>query len=72
MSLYYEAAEVLEAATNNGGSIKSLVFGRKDWKSNPKALFALATEAAKWSEVLSEVIERSGLLKVEKQVRISG
>lgn len=69
MSLYYEAVDVIEAATTNGGSIKSIVFGRKDWKSNPKALFALATEAAKWSEILSEVIEKGGLLKIEKQVR---
>lgn len=61
---------MLDTTTQNGGSIKSIVFGRKDWKSNPRALFALATEAAKWSEVLSEVIEKAGLVKIEKQVRL--
>ena len=69
MSLYHEAASVLTTARNDQGSIKSLVYSKKGWKSDPKTLFALSTEAAKWSEVLSEVIERSGVLKVEKTVR---
>jgi hypothetical protein len=68
MSLYYEAAQVLEVAKKNGGSIKSHVFSNKTWKSNSKSLFALSTEASKWSEILSEVIERSDVLGVEKQV----
>lgn len=67
MSLYHEASQVLTTATQNGGSLKTLIFGQKDWKSERKTLFALSTEAAKWSEVLSEVIERSDVLK-EKQV----
>ena len=69
MSLYHEAAQVLESAQRDGGSIKSHVFSKKDWKSDPKALFARATEASKWSDVLSEVIEKSDLLNAEKQVR---
>ncbi|KAI5368010.1 Putative SAM-dependent methyltransferase RsmB/NOP2-type, RNA (C5-cytosine) methyltransferase [Septoria linicola] len=68
MSLYHEAAEILTAAQKNGGSLKSLVFGKKTWKSDPKALFALTTETAKWSVVLSEVLEKSGVLKVEKNL----
>ena len=68
MSLYYEASQVLEAAQKNGGSIKSPVFSKKTWKSDPKALFALSTEASKWSEILSELIERSNVLGTEKQV----
>ena len=68
MSLYHEAAAVLDAARGKGGSVKSIVFGKKDWKTDPKLLFALSTEAAKWSEVLAEVVERSGLLKAERQV----
>lgn len=68
MSLYHEAAEILDLASRNGGSVKSIVFGRKGWKNDPKALFALATEAAKWSAVLSTVIEKSGILKAEKHV----
>ena len=49
--------------------MKSLVFGKKTWKTDPKALFALTTETAKWSQVLSEVLEKSGVLGVEKNVR---
>lgn len=44
------------------------MFGKKTWKSDPKALFALTTETAKWSQVLSEVLEKSGVLGVEKNV----
>lgn len=69
MSLYHEAAEVLTKSQKDGGSLKTLVFGKKTWKSDPKTLFALTTEAAKWSDVLSEVVEKSGVLKVEKNVR---
>ena len=69
MSLYHEAAKVLASSQAGDTSIKSLVYNKKGWKSDPKTLFALSTEAAKWSEVLSEVVERSGLLKAEKQVR---
>lgn len=68
MSLYHEAVQVLNAAAYQGGSLKSLIFGKKDWKSDRKTLFALSTEAAKWSEVLSEVIEASEVLMVEKTV----
>lgn len=68
MSLYHEAAEVLDKARQDGGSLKSIVFGRKSWKTDPKLLFALSAQTAKWSAVLSEVIERSDLLKHEKQV----
>lgn len=68
MSLYHEAAEVLDIASRNGGSVKSIVFGRKDWKSDRKSLFVLSIEAAKWSNVLSDVVEKSGVLKAEKQV----
>jgi putative methyltransferase len=65
MSLYYEAAEILTTATK-GGSLKSHVFGKKSWKSDAKALYALTTETAKWSDVLSEVVQKSDLLKREK------
>ncbi|KAK5684953.1 hypothetical protein LTS10_003028 [Elasticomyces elasticus] len=68
MSLYHEAAKVLDGSKSGKTSIKSLVYTKKDWKSDPKALFALSTEAAKWSEVLSEVIERSGVLRIERQL----
>lgn len=69
MSLYHEAAEVLTAANTEGGSLKSLVFGKKTWKTNARTLYALTVEAAKWSNILSEVVEKSGVLKVEQNVR---
>jgi putative methyltransferase len=69
MSLYHEASQVLENIRKNGGSIKSVVL-KKTWKSDSKALFALATKASKWSEILKEVLENSGVLKAEKQVSL--
>ncbi|RMX83762.1 hypothetical protein D0869_05061 [Hortaea werneckii] len=67
MSLYHEAAGILQSVRKEQASVKSLVFSKKGWKSDPKTLFALSTEAAKWSEVLSETLEKSGVLGVEKQ-----
>ncbi|KAK5116420.1 hypothetical protein LTR62_007967 [Meristemomyces frigidus] len=66
MSLYHESARLLTDSQAQKTSIKSLVYGKKTWKSDPKTLFALSTEAAKWSSVLSEVVERSGILKLER------
>ncbi|KAI7282383.1 S-adenosyl-L-methionine-dependent methyltransferase [Hortaea werneckii] len=68
MSLYHEAAGILQSVRKEQASVKSLVFSKKGWKSDPKTLFALSTEAAKWSEVLSETLEKSGILSVEKQL----
>ncbi|KAK4633972.1 25S rRNA (cytosine-C(5))-methyltransferase rcm1 [Fulvia fulva] len=68
MSLYHEAAQILDKAKKEGGALKSIVFGKTTWKSDAKALYALTIEGAKWSEVLSEAIERSGILKVEKSL----
>ena len=72
MSLYHEAAQILVTAVKDGGSFKSAVFGKKAWKSDPKTLFALTTEAAKWSSVLSEIIQTANVLQDEKQVSITG
>jgi hypothetical protein len=68
MSLYHEAAECLTVAQKNGGSLKSVVFGKKTWKTDARTLFAICAEAAKWSTILSEVVEKSGILKLEKNV----
>ena len=66
MSLYHEAAEVLSASS--GGSLKNRIFTRKDLKSPPQQVYALALETCKWSSVLKEVIDASELLKHEKKV----
>lgn len=69
MSLYYEAAEVLTAPTNAGGSLKSKIFSNQNLKSQPAQLYALVIETCKWSYILKEVIERATLLSLERKVR---
>lgn len=68
MSLYYEAADLLTAPTNAGGSLKSRIFSKKDLKSQPAQIYALAIETCKWSSVLKEVVENAGLLRLERKV----
>ncbi|KEY64232.1 hypothetical protein S7711_09914 [Stachybotrys chartarum IBT 7711] len=68
MSLYHEAAEFLSSSPSEGGSLKSRVFRRKNLKSSPAQLYALVIETCRWSEVLSEVVDRSELLKHERKL----
>ncbi|KAM5351484.1 hypothetical protein ACJ41O_004207 [Fusarium nematophilum] len=68
MSLYHEAAEVLSGSSNEGGSLKSRVFKKKNLKSAPNQVYALVLESCKWSPVLKEVIEKSELLKHERKL----
>lgn len=68
MSLYFEAAGILANTEAKGGSLKNRIFGKKDLKSPPGAVYALIAEATKWSSVLKEVVERSEVLKHEKKV----
>ena len=72
MSLYYEAADVLSSATgaNVGGSLKSRIFSRKDLKSQPAQIYALAIETCKWSSVLKEIVENADILRLERKVRL--
>lgn len=67
MSLYHEAAGIL-SSSNEGGSLKSRIYGKKDLKSPPAQLYALVFETCKWSLVLKEVIEASEILKSERKV----
>jgi 25S rRNA (cytosine2278-C5)-methyltransferase len=69
MSLYHEAADVLTVPINVGGSLKSRVFNKKDLKSPPAQVYALAIETCKWSPVLKEVIENADILRLERKVR---
>jgi putative methyltransferase len=68
MSLYYEAADLLTAPTNAGGSLKSRIFNKKDLKSQPAQIYALAIETCKWSSILKEVVENSEILRLERKV----
>ncbi|KAK1769184.1 putative nol1 nop2 sun family protein [Phialemonium atrogriseum] len=69
MSLYHEASAVLsQPASEGGGSLKSRIYGKKDLKSPPAQLYALALETCKWSGLLKEVIEASGILQLERKL----
>jgi len=70
MSLYHEAAGILDTVNKGKTSLKAEIFGKKTWKTDGKTLFALTSEAAKWSSILAEVVEKSGILKLERQVRL--
>ena len=72
MALYNEAALILTTTSDSGGSLKSRIYKSTDLKSNPSHLFALISESSKWSPVLKEVIENSGLLPLERKVRVLG
>lgn len=68
MSLYHEAASVLQQDPSTGGNLRSRVFNKKDLKSPPNQVYALALETCKWSAVLAEVIDHSQVLKHEKKL----
>lgn len=68
MSLYYEAASILQNQDNVGGSLTSRIYGKKGLKSKPTAIYALVSESTKWSAVLKDVVENSGILKLEKKL----
>jgi 25S rRNA (cytosine2278-C5)-methyltransferase len=68
MSLYWETADLLTAPTNAGGSLKSRIFSKKDLKSQPAQIYALAIETCKWSSVLKEVVENADILRLERKV----
>ena len=66
MSLYHEAASVLDAGLSPEGNLRSRIFNRKDLKSPPSQVYALALETCKWSSVLAEVIDQTQLLRHER------
>ncbi|KUI62878.1 25S rRNA (cytosine-C(5))-methyltransferase rcm1 [Cytospora mali] len=68
MSLYHEAASVLDAGQTPSGNLRSRVFNNKDLKSPPSQVYALALETCKWSSVLAEVIDQTQLLKHERKL----
>ncbi|SPO04552.1 related to NOL1R protein [Cephalotrichum gorgonifer] len=72
MSLYHETAQILSDASKGGGGLKNRVFGKrekgKELKSPPGQVYALAVESCRWSGVLKEVIEASGILMSERKL----
>lgn len=69
MSLYYDAASVLQTSTTDG-SLKSRIYNSNSSarKSSPAQVYALISEASKWDTVLKEVIENAGILSLETKV----
>ncbi|KHN95165.1 NOL1/NOP2/sun domain protein [Metarhizium album ARSEF 1941] len=72
MSLYHEAADVLSASPQEGGSLKARVFRRKGVKSSPNQLYALVSETWKWSAVLKELTPALALLLVHDLLLAKG
>lgn len=68
MSLYYEAAAAITNEKGAGGSLKSRIYANKSSKHSPAQIYALVSETTKWSAILKEVIEKSGILSAEKKV----
>ena len=68
MSLYYEAVSFIESSTPQANSLKSRIYNAKNLKSTPAQIFALVSEASKWSPILKEVVEKSQLLLHERKV----
>ena len=67
MSLYHEAAKIVNSHDRPLGNLKSRIYSASDLKAPPKQLYALISQAAKWSPVLAEIIGRAGLLAHERR-----
>ena len=72
MSLYFETAPYLEESDQaiTKTSLKSRIFARNDAKNPARQIYALASEASRWSEVLAEVIDRTQLMESERKVSL--
>jgi putative methyltransferase len=68
MSLYFDAVAIL-TAPSSGGSFKSRIYSARNLRATPAQIYALTTEAAKWDSVLAEVIDKAGILALERKVR---
>ncbi|KAJ5552035.1 hypothetical protein N7535_000018 [Penicillium sp. DV-2018c] len=67
MSLYFDAVAIL-TAPSSGGSFKSRIYSARNLRASPAQIYALVTEAAKWDTVLTEVIDKSGILALERKL----
>ncbi|KAF3907028.1 hypothetical protein AA313_de0210164 [Arthrobotrys entomopaga] len=67
MNLYLEAAAILESPQNT--SLKSIIYKpSKPFKSPQSKLYALIVETLKFQDILKEVIENAGILKIERKL----
>ncbi|KAJ5525916.1 hypothetical protein N7494_012566 [Penicillium frequentans] len=67
MSLYFDAVNILTEPAS-GGSFKSRIYSARDLRAKPAQIYALIIEAAKWDIVLTDVIDRAGLLDAERKL----
>ncbi|MCJ1475493.1 hypothetical protein MMC13_004156 [Lambiella insularis] len=68
MSLYYEAAGFLTTRDQHVRSLKSRVYNAKELKSTPAQVYALVSEASRWSPIMKEVVETSQVLSHERKL----
>ncbi|KAK6346433.1 hypothetical protein TWF730_010755 [Orbilia blumenaviensis] len=67
MSLYLEAAAILESPQTS--SLKAIIYNpSKPFKSPQSKLYALIVETLKFQDILKEVVENSGILKLERKL----
>ncbi|KAI5844472.1 S-adenosyl-L-methionine-dependent methyltransferase, partial [Morchella snyderi] len=66
MSLYIEAARIIQRPRYGG--LRGAVFSDSSVKSRPEQLYALIIETLKHQEILNEIIDKSGLLEIEKKL----
>ena len=69
MSLYYEAASLISESPKATDSLRLRVFSRTaSFKSQPSQLYALLVETHQWNFALSEIIEKSEILRHERKL----
>ncbi|KAK6332181.1 hypothetical protein TWF718_002713 [Orbilia javanica] len=67
MSLYLEAATILESPQTT--SLKAVIYNpSKPFKSPQPKLYALIVETLKFQDILKEVVENAGILKLERKL----
>ncbi|RPB13786.1 S-adenosyl-L-methionine-dependent methyltransferase [Morchella conica CCBAS932] len=66
MSLYIEAARIIQRPRYGG--LRGAVFSDASVKSRPEQLYALIIETLKHQEIINEVLDKSGLLEIEKKL----
>lgn len=66
MSLYIEASRIISRPRYGG--LRGAIYSDSSLKSRPEQLYALIIETLKYQEILNEVIDKSGLLGVERMV----
>lgn len=66
MSLYIEAARIIQRPRYGG--LRGAVFSDASVKSRPEQLYALIIETLKHQEIINEVLDKSGLLEIERKV----